>query len=118
SGRTQESAKIPAFPGASMPVQCVMPPVPSSPAAVRVLDVSEEGQKLLVLLFPQLAGLKVYRIEDTGDAVVISASCVSLSECRPARGVAGHRRALIDDPAADRGPPRVRGRHGTGNTRH
>ena len=69
-----------------MPVQCVMPPVPSSPAAVRVLDVSEEGQKLLVLLFPQLAGLKVYRIEDTGDAVVISASCVSSSECCPACG--------------------------------
>ena len=69
-----------------MPVQCVMPPIPPSPAAVRVLDVSEEGQKLLVLLFPQLAGLKVHRIEDTGDAVVIPASRVSSSECCPACG--------------------------------
>ena len=108
SGRTQESAKIPAFPGASMPVQCVMPPIPSSPAAVRVLDVSEEGQKLLVLLFPQLAGLKVYRIEDTGDAVVISASCVSSSECCPACGSpsarvhGGYLRTVADGAAGGR----------------
>jgi hypothetical protein len=43
--------------------------------AVRALDISEEGQALLALLFPQMAGLKVDRVEDTGDAVVISASC-------------------------------------------
>ena len=91
-----------------MPVQCVMPPVPSSPAAVRVLDVSEEGQKLLVLLFPQLAGLKVYRIEDTGDAVVISASCVSSSECCPACGSpsarvhGGYPRTVADGAAGGR----------------
>ena len=91
-----------------MPVQCVMPPVASSPAAVRVLDVSEEGQKLLVLLFPQLAGLKVYRIEDTGDAVVISASCVSSSECCPACGSpsarvhGGYLRTVADGAAGGR----------------
>lgn len=91
-----------------MPVQCVMPPIPSSPAAVRVLDVSEEGQKPLVLLFPQLAGLKVYRIEDTGDAVVISASCVSSSECCPACGSpsarvhGGYSRTVADGAAGGR----------------
>ena len=91
-----------------MPVQCVMPPIPSSPAAVRVLDVSEEGQKLLVLLFPQLAGLKVYRIEDTGDAVVISASCVSSPGCCPACGSpsarvhGGYSRTVADGAAGGR----------------
>ena len=91
-----------------MPVQCVMPPVPSFPAAVRVLDVSEEGQKLLVLLFPQLAGLKVYRIEDTGDAVVISASCVPSPECCPAcrspsaRVHGGYSRTVADGAAGGR----------------
>ena len=91
-----------------MPVQCVMPPIPSSPAAVRVLDVSEEGQKLLVLLFPQLKGLKVYRIEDTGDAVVISASCVPSPECCPACGSpsarvhGGYSRTVADGAAGGR----------------
>ena len=91
-----------------MPVQCVMPPIPSSPAAVRVLDVSEEGQKLLALLFPQLAGLKVYRIEDTGDAVVISASCVPSPECCPACGSpsarvhGGYSRTVADGAAGGR----------------
>lgn len=51
-----------------------MTPVPSLPAGPRVLEVSEEGGKLLALLFPQLAGVEVRRVEDTGDAVVISAS--------------------------------------------
>jgi hypothetical protein len=91
-----------------MPVQCVMPPVASSPAAVRVLDVSEEGQKLLVLLFPQLAALEVYRIEDTGDAVVISASCVPSSGCCPACGSpsarvhGGYSRTVADGAAGGR----------------
>ena len=77
---------MPAFPGASLPVQSAMTPVPVSAAAVRVLDVSEEGGKLLALLFPQLAGLRVHRVEDTGDAVMISASCTASSECCPACG--------------------------------
>jgi transposase len=69
-----------------LPDKSAMLPVSPCPAGARVLDVSEEGQKLLSLLFPQLAGLRVHRIEDTGDAVVISASCVSSSECCPACG--------------------------------
>jgi hypothetical protein len=56
-----------------------------SPSAALVLDISEEGQKLLAL-FPQLAGLRVHRIEDTGDALVISVSCAASSECGPACG--------------------------------
>jgi transposase len=55
-------------------------------AAARGLDVSEEGQELLVLLFPQLAGLRVHRVEDAGDAVVISASCTASPGCCPACG--------------------------------
>jgi transposase len=91
-----------------MPVQCVMPPYLSSPSGDCVLDVSEEGQKLLVLLFPQLAGLNVYRVEDTGDAVVISASCVSSSGCCPACGSpsarvhGGYSRTVADGAAGGR----------------
>ena len=77
---------MPAFPGASLPVQSAMTPVPAVPAAALVVDVSGEGGELLALLFPQLAGLRVSRVEDTGDAVVISASCTARSGCCPACG--------------------------------
>jgi transposase len=86
-----------------------MTPVPvSSPAAGRVLDVSEEGQKLLALLFPQLAGLRVHRLEDAGDAVVISASCTAPSGCCPAcgslsaRAHGGYSRTVADGSAGGR----------------
>jgi transposase len=85
-----------------------MTPVPSLPAAARVLDVSEEGGKLLALLFPQLAGLRVHRIEDTGDAVVISASCIASSERCPACGSlsarvhGGYSRTVADGAAGGR----------------
>jgi len=46
-----------------------------SAAAVRVLEVSGQGEELLLMLFPHLRGLRVGRVEDTGDAVVIRASC-------------------------------------------
>jgi transposase len=99
---------MPAFPGASLPVQSAMTPVPVSAAAVRAQDVSEEGQKLLALLFPQLAGLRVHRIEDTGDAVVISAACVSASEPCPTCGLpsarvhGGYSRTVADGAAGGR----------------
>jgi transposase len=100
---------MPALPGASLPAQSAMTPVPvSAAAAVRVVDVSEEGQKLLALLFPQLAGLRVHRVEDTGDAVVISASCTASSECCPACGTAsarvhgGYSRTVADGAAGGR----------------
>jgi transposase len=84
-----------------------MTPVPAGPAAC-VLEVSEEGQKLLALLFPQLAGLKVHRIEDTGDAVVISASCTASSGSCPACGSVsarvhgGYSRTVADGAAGGR----------------
>ena len=84
------------------------PVLPSPPAAVRVLDVSEEGARLLVLLFPQLAGLRVHRVEDDGEAVVISASCVASSECCPACGSVssrvhgGYSRTVADGAAGGR----------------
>ena len=52
-----------------------MPPAWAATAAVRVWEVSDQGEDLLAMLFPHLAGLRVRRVEDTGDAVVISASC-------------------------------------------
>jgi transposase len=100
---------MPAFRGASLPVQSAMTPVPvPAAAAVRVLDVSQEGGKLLALLFPQLAGLRVRRVEDTGEAVVISASCTASSGCCPACGSAsarvqgGYWRTVADGAAGGR----------------
>ena len=84
-----------------------MTPVPP-PAAARVLDVSEEGGKLLALLFPQLAGLRVHQVEDTGDAVAISASCMASSERCPACGSlsarvhGGYSRTVADGAAGGR----------------
>ena len=51
-----------------MPAQFVMP------AAVRTWGPHDQGESLLVMLFPYLAGLRVLRAEDTGDAVVVYAS--------------------------------------------
>ena len=52
-----------------------MLPARSASSADRVVwDVSEQGQALLAVLFPHLAGLRVHRVEDTGDAVMIAAS--------------------------------------------
>jgi hypothetical protein len=53
-----------------------MPPAgPASSPARAIWDVSEQGQALLAVLFPHLAGLRVHRIEDVTDAVIIVASC-------------------------------------------
>jgi transposase len=102
---------MPAFPGASLPAQSAMTPVcvpSSSPAACRVLDVSQEGGELLALLFPQLAGVRVHRVEDAGDAVVISASCTASSGCCPAcgspsaRAHGGYSRTVADGAAGGR----------------
>ena len=85
-----------------------MTPGPPSPAAVRVLDVSGEGGKLLALLFPQLAGLLVHRVEDTGGEVVIAASCAASSGRCPACGSpsarvhGGYSRTVADGAAGGR----------------
>jgi len=63
---------------------------------------------LLALLFPQLAGVRVHRIEDTGDAVVISASCIASPERCPACGSVsarvhgGYSRTVADGAAGGR----------------
>ena len=63
-----------------------MPPAGPASAAVRVCEVSDQGEDLLVMLFPHLAGLRVHRVGDAGDTVVISASCRAESACCPRCG--------------------------------
>ena len=52
-----------------------MPPAGAASVPRLVWDVSEQGESLLTVLFPHLAGLRVHRVEDIVHAVVISASC-------------------------------------------
>jgi transposase len=86
-----------------------MPPAgPASSAARVVWDVSEQGQALLAVLFPHLAGLRVHRVEDAGDAVVIVASCQAEAACCPRRGQesarvhGGYARMVADGAAGGR----------------
>jgi transposase len=86
-----------------------MPPAgPASSAARLVWGVSEQGQALLVVLFPHLAGLCVHRGEDAGDAVMIVASCRADSACCPrcgqesARVHGGYGRMVADGAAGGR----------------
>src|SRR5271165_57323 len=77
-------------------------------AAGRVLEVSGQGEELLFMLFPHLRGLRAWRVEDTGDAVVIRASrrapqarcpaCGSLSS----RVHGGYARVVADGAAGGR----------------
>lgn len=70
-----------------MPDQPVMLPAgPASSAAHVVWDVSEQGQALLDVPSPHLAGLRVLRVEDTGGAVMIVASCRADAACYPRCG--------------------------------
>ena len=64
----------------------MLPAGPASSAARVLWDVSEQGQALLAVLFPHLAGLRVHRVEDTGDAVMIAASCRADAACCPRCG--------------------------------
>jgi transposase len=60
------------------------------------------------MLFPHLAGLRVHRMEDAGDAVVISASCRAASACCPRCGTlssrvhGGYARVVADGAAGGR----------------
>ena len=48
-----------------MPPQSATPPAgTASPAARVVWEPSEQGETLLAMLFPHLAGLRVHRVED------------------------------------------------------
>ena len=85
-----------------------MPPAGAATAAGRILEVSGQGEELLFMLFPHLRGLRAWRVEDTGDAVVIRASrrapqarcpaCGSLSS----RVHGGYARVVADGAAAGR----------------
>jgi transposase len=80
--------------------------VPS--AAGRVLEISGQGEELLLMLFPQLGGLRVEEVEDTGDAVVIRACCRAAQARCPACGAVssrvhgGYARVVADGAAGGR----------------
>src|SRR6516164_8671666 len=86
----------------------MLPAGPASPAARVVWDVSEQGQALLAVLFPHLAGLRVHRVEDTGEAVMIAASCQAGSASCPRCGQpsaqvhGGYGRTVADGAAGGR----------------
>src|SRR5438105_14140495 len=85
-----------------------MPPAGAASVPRLVWDVSELGESLLTVLFPHLAGLRVHRVEDTGDAVVISASSRAAAACCPRCGRAsarvrgGYARMIADGAAGGR----------------
>jgi transposase len=64
----------------------MLPAGPAICAGRVVRDVGEQGQALLAVLFPHLAGLRVHRVEDGGDAVMIVASCRAQAACCPRCG--------------------------------
>ena len=68
-----------------------MPPAGAASVPRLVWDVSELGETLLTVLFPHLAGLRLRRVEDTGDAVVISASSRAGEACCPGCGTPSSR---------------------------
>ena len=86
----------------------MLPAGRASPAARVVWDVGEQGQALLAVLFPHLAGLRVHRVEDAGDAVMIVASCRAEAACCPrcgqesARVHGGYARMVADGAAGGR----------------
>jgi hypothetical protein len=86
----------------------MLPAGPASSAARVVWDVCEQGQALLAVLFPHLAGLRVHRVEDAGEAVMIAASCQAGSACcprcgrEPARVHGGYARTMADGAAGGR----------------
>jgi zinc-finger of transposase IS204/IS1001/IS1096/IS1165 len=90
-----------------LPEQCAMPPAGPASAA-RAWDVCDQGDVLFAAVFPHLAGLCVHRAEDTGDAVVIVASCRAASACCPRCGAessrvhGGYPRLVADGAAGGR----------------
>ena len=85
-----------------------MPPAGAASVPRLVWDVSELGESLLTVLFPHLAGLRLRRVEDTGDAVVISASSRAGQACCPGCGApssrvhGGYTRTVADGAAGGR----------------
>src|ERR1039457_209807 len=84
-----------------------MPPAEAA-AVGRVLEVSGQGEELLFILFPHLRGLRVERVEDTGDTVVIRACCRARQARCPLCGAVssrvhgGYARVVADGAAGGR----------------
>ena len=85
-----------------------MPSAGAVTVAGRVLEVSGQGEELLFMLFPHLRGLRVGQVEDTGDAVVIRASCRAAQARCPLCGAVssrvhgGYARVVADGAAGGR----------------
>jgi transposase len=85
-----------------------MPPVEAASVSRLVWEVSELAGSLLTALFPHLAGLRVHRVEDRGDAVVICASsragqaCCPRCESASSRVHGGYTRMVADGAAGGR----------------
>src|SRR5690349_16615943 len=85
-----------------------MPSWRAATAAGRVLEVSGQGEELLFMLFPHLAGLRVDRVADTGEAVVLWACCRAPQARCPACGAVssqvhgGYGRGVADGAAGGR----------------
>jgi transposase len=85
-----------------------MPPAGAVSAPRRAWEVSGQGESLLAVLFPHLAGLRVHRVEDAGDAVMVVASCRAQAACCPRCGQesgrvhGGYARVVADGAAGGR----------------
>jgi transposase len=85
-----------------------MPSAGAATAPGRVLEVSGQGEELLFMLFPHLAGLRVERVEDAGEAVLIWACCRAAQARCPACGSVssrvhgGYVRVVADGAAGGR----------------
>src|SRR5262245_41304743 len=85
-----------------------MPSLGAATAPGRVLEVSGQGEDLLFMLFPHLAGLRVERVADAGEAVVIWACCRALQARCPwcgsvsSRVHGGYARVVADSAAGGR----------------
>jgi transposase len=85
-----------------------MLPAGQASAIVRVWEACEHGEALLAVLFPHLSGLRVHRVEDAGEAVVIWASCRAELACCPRCGQGssrvhgGYSRVVADGAAGGR----------------
>jgi transposase len=85
-----------------------MPSAGAASAASDVLEVSGQGEELLLMLFPHLRGLRILRVEDAGEAVAIRACCRSPDARCPSCGSVssrvhgGYVRVVADGAAGGR----------------
>ena len=84
-----------------------MPPAGTATAA-GAWEISGQDEALFAMLFPHLTTLRLHRVADAGEAVVISASCRAESACCPRCGQessrvhGGYSRVVADGAAGGR----------------